>query len=518
MKVCTRCGNTNKDKASQCFYCKVDLTAEGSFVSVPNQKSKKKLLSLLLLLPMALCFAAAVYFYLPERIFVNMGMPGLYLGRDLEIAMLMVILGVACMIAMIVLLTRSSSRRRDDEADEEEDPTYLMEITTEEELKKRAEEAEGTAQDASEEDAQTEEESFPTEETQPAPAAEPVAERVTTENGTVVSFLSDGMTVKKLYENLESGAPELDPATMRSLLSAMAVSRLLVVRKKKEEDAIPLYEALSGTFGTPMCVTEGNEAWSEPSALYRRSDPETGAVSDSAFIHGARRAKGAPGKVFFLTVEGLCAAQLPAVLADLIPFFKHPSRPHSLRGKGAVMGDVDPSVELGENLWILAVINEDEEAQIPERLRGLYAEIPMRKSLIASEVEPVDGSEAPSMSLFLRMTLNADDEYGISEETWKKLDLLEELLTKEIGLSFDNKLLRKMERYAGMYLAAGGTESEAVDSMLSIGLLPLVVADLKEYAKRVEEVEEPLHHFLDRVFGIDNLPLTADTLRVLGIA
>ncbi len=93
---------------------------------------------------------------------------------------------------------------------------------------------------------------------------------------------------------------------------------------------------------------------------------------------------------------------------------------------------------------------------------------------------------------------------SLSLEIWKKLDLVEQYISLSKNNYFNNKTCRQVERYVAILLAGGLDEAKALDRVLANKILPYLVAIPREcFAENTESVSE----FIDRVFGLSNLPL-----------
>lgn len=514
MKVCTRCGSANHDRSKQCFYCKVELGPEGSFVSVPDRKRRKKLWSLLLLVPILAALVGAVYFFLTREAFEAVGLGSLYTGQNMELGVLLAIVTVALLIVMIYLLARDPYRHSRDEDDEEEEATYLMEKTPKEEP-------------AVEETASAEAQTPVVAETDTVQDATPVPTSEETAEDSSVKICLEDYTYADLFANAAEATPRTDAACLRGMLAAMATARLLVIRRHNEDDdPNEVVRALCRALGTSAAVSMGDEEWTSSTDLYRYNALLTDTpVVD--VIRGLYQSATQRKRAHLLTVMGLSAHQLEQVLADAVPFLYDPDTPCPFAGTTvsdpfySAFGGAN-TLLLTENVWLVAIVDDAENAQLPDALNALYAELPLKQMPRLDddddddELAPV--SSVPAAKLLRRMADRAYDDYVLTEDTWKKLDLLEEYLGRATGFRFHNKLIRRVERYTSVYMAAGGTEAEAVDSVLSAGLLPMIANALRAHAITDEAEEESLRHFLDRVFGADNLPLTMDTVSVLKLS
>ena len=105
----------------------------------------------------------------------------------------------------------------------------------------------------------------------------------------------------------------------------------------------------------------------------------------------------------------------------------------------------------------------------------------------------------------------ARENFYISEEVWKKIDALEEYLNGLIGYRFNNRKIRLMERYSSAYMAMGGSEAEATDSMLSACVFSELYPKRGRFTVRSEE--EDLVEFLEREFGTETVPVSIELVR-----
>ncbi len=72
-------------------------------------------------------------------------------------------------------------------------------------------------------------------------------------------------------------------------------------------------------------------------------------------------------------------------------------------------------------------------------------------------------------------------QYYLSEEIWKKLDMLEAQLSKMLyKFSFDNRSLRTMEVLSSVYLCLRENEEQALDIMLASCVMPQLLSRLDE--------------------------------------
>lgn len=101
----------------------------------------------------------------------------------------------------------------------------------------------------------------------------------------------------------------------------------------------------------------------------------------------------------------------------------------------------------------------------------------------------------------------------LSEDTWKKIDKLFEYLGEKLGCSFDNRDIRIMETYSSAYLAAGGSATEALDSMLAACVMRALYE--QKVVPEVDENGDALVQVIEGLFDVGTLPICVDLARRL---
>ena len=117
-------------------------------------------------------------------------------------------------------------------------------------------------------------------------------------------------------------------------------------------------------------------------------------------------------------------------------------------------------------------------------------------------------------TVFSQAVEEAQDDNYITEDYWKKIDRLEEYLKEKADITFDNRFLRQVEKYAATFLACGATKTQTVDAVLANRIIPYIATE-KESVLGALESDFSLH--LDELFGYENIPLTKVAIKEYGL-
>ncbi|MBQ8322332.1 MAG: glycoside hydrolase family 3 C-terminal domain-containing protein [Clostridia bacterium] len=115
---------------------------------------------------------------------------------------------------------------------------------------------------------------------------------------------------------------------------------------------------------------------------------------------------------------------------------------------------------------------------------------------------------------FDQLAKNAYRDYQMDEVLWKRVDKLEEFVDGCGEYQIENKLWQRMEKYISVFLAGGGLEEEALDSVVACHLIPGMLACV-ENAKKPSE--EKFSHTLENIFGEGHAPCSLKAVKSSGL-
>lgn len=323
----------------------------------------------------------------------------------------------------------------------------------------------------------------------------------------VMPIPTDKTDCKTLYSLLSAALWQYDAPSVRRLLSAMAGARLLLCDAGEIESGEVL-PALYAAFGIKAEAGVAPENAGSLAELLLIKDQESGKVMPSAYAKALYAAQHSPENILLAGVAGLSAEQIDRVFGTLSGYFRLPEQ-----GARVHLGGSEAfSTVLGGNVWMPAVL---QESGVFGRLQGELAQSAAtvrlnRSKNIAPDAQEEQQATLPSAAAFLAAVDEAEQQYFLSEELWRAMDEMEEMMLAEVGKRFANRTLRAFEKYTSVYIATGGKPAEALDSALVSLILPAYADEVRVLLAREEG--ESLVHMLERVVGRERLPLTMQVL------
>lgn len=311
-------------------------------------------------------------------------------------------------------------------------------------------------------------------------------------------------TMKQVCEEFSAFACERGIAaefpSARAVFSAMSASRLVLL-KSNEPSLLPEFVSLLGEYF-------GAEAFRADAGQYRCMDDalicrgENGTYQETPV---ARALKAAADSDFRIHIAYLHGADLSEADAWLTPLARYASHP----GKASCVVPEEKnfsakSYTISPNLWFFVGIKEGGSV---EELSPFVGETAFAVEVHLSRIEEKEEKtpfQVPRYSRFVRLGEESENNFMLSEEKWKKVDKLEDYVkgVTEGRFRIGNKAWRNMEKFVGAFLACGGEETDALDSVTASKLLPFALPLLCEEPNGKIEFLRALGNIL----GEENMP------------
>ena len=309
----------------------------------------------------------------------------------------------------------------------------------------------------------------------------------------------------------------VDVATARMVFSALASSRLLILRSDDSEMLMKFMPLLSEYFGTEFAVDYYGEN-ADGNALFERRDGY-GSVELSAIARKLLTASPADERLHTAALMGVRCEDIKATFAPVIRYIDQPERETEVFIKGAA----DGSCTIPENVWFIVTLADGEKiTDIPKYILDMACVVDLalksgdsRTRLVAEKTGEEENGEMRiveqeierertefktlAYSQFAKLARYALRDHQIDEVLWKRVDKTEEYVQSACGdYHIENKQWHRLEKYVAAYLAAGGEEEESLDCAMAQRLIPAMAVSLGT-AKKLPE--EKFAHALENVFG-----------------
>ncbi len=326
--------------------------------------------------------------------------------------------------------------------------------------------------------------------------------------------LSD--TVNDLIRSAGVQGYSLSEGQARTLLSVMSCTRLLIPCGLNEGEGAALQELLCSFFGTIPASSAALPLTADEAGLLLTETQD--GKSYSALYTAVEEARSKPQSIFLYRLTGIDDAvgcDTAAIYAALMPFVRFAASPetaNTIRFTG-IDGELH-TLRIPRNFWLML----DPGHAMPDfacRVSPLIAETAAFFTVPLKKCEPVSSGQLNELSFFQFRYLweNARSALDISEDMWKKTDLLADYAARHGVFAVNNRIAVGMEQLAATYRAAGGDQDAALDQAVAVRLIPGV---LRAVAGNISTEDMTPEAAAEQIFGEEAFPITVKAAHIHG--
>lgn len=319
----------------------------------------------------------------------------------------------------------------------------------------------------------------------------------------VDGYHQDGWTLYNMQDELTAFLLKrgvvLDALQARTILSAMSVSRLVVLKTDTGVDPTAFMRAMSEFFAVKPYIDNAEKYQSSDDMLFAETTAEEEseyAYRQTAFADAMDEAEADECAIKLAHLTSVRLEALGGYFTQFMRYIVKPELSYSVAMKNKSVSD--KSFTITPNLWIFIAIAEEEKAErLPAYVAEAAAFVKLRFSLQSPSEEQTERKPI-SKAQFVSFGDKAKNRFELDESRWKRVDRLEEYVCARTSYQISNKVWQKMEKYASVFLSLGGEEDEALDSVVAVKLLTNILALVKHNKK---ENDDQFFHVLENIFG-----------------
>lgn len=338
----------------------------------------------------------------------------------------------------------------------------------------------------------------------------------------------------------------LDEESVRTLISAFAASRLIVLQCDDKEKQAQLLAIISEYFGSRACVDTVPEN-GKADFLYVQTEMGEFGLTNAAKLFTDEAADN-DNKLQMVAITDVQSGEVKAMLSQLIRYIDQPYRKAQLFIRKEEDGKED-AYNVPEGTWIILSLAQGQKLlDMPKFVLDLASvvtlklqsgkkaktSISLKKKTVKVQEEGETTEEVKEEGIELAETVveeaktqvkqllysqfdklvnHACRDYQLDETLWKRVDRLEEYVDGYSAYSIENKQWQRMEKFVSSYLALGGNAENALDNVLAQQLICGCVSTLSESNKKLDE---KFSHTLENIFGSGSVMASLKALRDTG--
>lgn len=161
-------------------------------------------------------------------------------------------------------------------------------------------------------------------------------------------------------------------------------------------------------------------------------------------------------------------------------------------------------------MWYIGTANNDDSTMaISDKVYDRAMVIDLNNRAVPFTAPKTDKVKL-SFSYFKELTEDAKNNLSLSESGRKKIHDLDEYLISNLGITFGNRIMMQLEDFVPVFVSCGGTESEAIDIIMSRKVLRKLEAKNPLFVKREAD---GLINFINELFGTGAMTNCIEVLR-----
>lgn len=287
-------------------------------------------------------------------------------------------------------------------------------------------------------------------------------------------------------------------SVVKRIFAAIASSRLIVTTGMNNSDFKSFITVLSNYFETGAFIDSVDSSYNCTERLLFKTDLSGEKHKTQAFF-AAEAARTTSYNIHFAALTNVTSAELSSYFSAYIDYVKNPYGQHHVVISNEK--NVDVSYYIPQNLWFVLNLAENEK---PDSLPDFISELATVNVFPFTDCAQSD--RYPNIKKFSYHQLELlveriGSKFFIKEEDWKKVDKLEDYLSRGSDFEISNKTWLGLEKYASVLLASDAEAVDALDEALSAKLMIPAICAFKTSPNRFDK---PMIESLEAIFGEGN--------------
>ena len=304
---------------------------------------------------------------------------------------------------------------------------------------------------------------------------------------------------------------------IRLFISAFASNRLIILQGISGTGKTSLAYAWGYFVNNESTIASVQPSWRDSTEIYGYFNEFTKRFNETQVLAKMYEARYNPS-VYLTVLDEMNISRVEYYFAEMLSVLELPSQDEWIISLVPSAWATDPKLldggrfKLPNNMWYCGTINNDDSTfMVTDKVydRALPINIDNKASVFeAPDTESINITADYLVSLFSK----AQVDYPLSEETIKKINVMDEYVINHFRLAFGNRIMKQIKDYVPVFVACGGEEMRAVDYLIANKILrKFNQLNLAYIRNEIDGFED----FLDQTFGKDVMAECKDFLERL---
>ena len=327
---------------------------------------------------------------------------------------------------------------------------------------------------------------------------------------------TEGLTLEYICRRFRSFASRIEGNPLfysmddiRRFVTSLGVSKILILQGMSGTGKTSLPVAWGKFTKVQTTVVPVQPMWKERSDLIGYFNEFTGKFNESMILEKLYEAN-KTDKIFLIVLDEVNIARVEYYFAEFLSLLELPTVDERILEVTTSISKKDPKdlkngkLILTDNVYFIGTANNDDSTfaisdKVYDRSMILNLDYRCEPFVGEDDYQPIEISN----DLFKTLINKAKKEYSLTKRGRARIREFDKYIQETFAITFGNRIRRQIEQYVPVYIACGGTESEALDDILSKKVLRKLESQNPVYMK---SKAEELIAKLNEVFGNGNMP------------
>ena len=308
-----------------------------------------------------------------------------------------------------------------------------------------------------------------------------------------------------------------DIKIIRLFVAAFASTRLIILQGISGTGKTSLPYAFGKFVNNPAVIASVQPSWRDRSELFGYFNEFTKKYNETELLRAMYEAS-YNENIYAVILDEMNIARVEYYFAEMLSILEMPSRDEWIVDIVPNSWSNDPKhivngqIKIPPNMWYIGTANNDDSTfAITDKVYDRAMPIEINTKGVAFDA-PMTDSVYINYKHFEDLLNEAKANNVVSEESLKKINLLDDYVIEHFRIAFGNRIVKQLRDFVPAYVGCGGTELDGLDYVLARKVFRKFESLNLSYIR--DEIDG-LCAYIDELFGEENMNECKDYLRML---
>lgn len=308
-----------------------------------------------------------------------------------------------------------------------------------------------------------------------------------------------------------------DIKLIRLFVASFASTRLIILQGISGTGKTSLAYAFGKFINNPSIIASVQPSWRDRTELFGYFNEFTKKFNETELLRAMYEAS-YNENIYAVILDEMNIARVEYYFAEMLSILEMPSRDEWVVDIIPNAWPTDPKhikngqLQIPPNMWYIGTANNDDSTfAITDKVYDRAMPINIDTKGVAFEA-----ADTPPINIsykhFEDILNDAKAKYVVSEESLKKVGLLDDYVIEHFRIVFGNRIVKQLRDFVPAYVGTGGTEVDGLDYVLARKVFRKFESLNLSYIR--DEIDG-LCAYIDELFGEQNMNESKDYLRML---